>query len=283
VTDGDKLKLRNIAINYDTAIQTLTTKLQLDIANAKKLLVPYRSKKALLIGSNYNGTKLRVSSCMNDIRSMSSLLSSRYKFNVKTVSDTSSVKPTRQNVLNAITTFVADANSGDLLFLMFSGHGGYIFDETSSDELGYYDQTIICSDLKPILDDELRAILQKNLKKGVTLFAMFDSCYSGSILDLRYKYDPTGNMTVNTKNIDTVGTVILIGASADNKVALSAKINGIYNGALTWAILRCIQQNISWYQLVLNTNKMLKNNGFTQIVQLSSGMSLNPVSTGFNP
>jgi hypothetical protein len=99
-----------------------------------------------------------------------------------------------------------NSQEGDLLFLLYSGHGSYTLD-INNNELTGYDQVIIHCDLKFILDDELKQIIQTNLKKNVTLFAMFDSCFSGSVLDLKYQYLDSlnyDNYTENNKDLKEV-------------------------------------------------------------------------------
>lgn len=83
---------------------------------------------------------------------------------------------------------------------MYSGHGSYILDK-NNDENTPYDQLIVSCDFNVILDDELKSIIQSNLKNDVTLFCMFDSCFSGSVLDLRYQYMDSLNYDNFTENV----------------------------------------------------------------------------------
>jgi hypothetical protein len=49
--------------------------------------------------------------------------------------------------------------------------------DENGDEFTGTDQCIVPIDLNIIVDDEIKSIIQDNLKEGVTLFALFDSCY----------------------------------------------------------------------------------------------------------
>src|SRR5690606_31637133 len=58
-----------------------------------------------------------------------------------------------------------------------------------------YDEVIYPVDYKSaghIVDDHMHHILVRSLKPGVRLTAIFDSCHSGSALDLPYIYSPKG-------------------------------------------------------------------------------------------
>ena len=135
---------------------------------------------------------------------------------------------------------------------------------------------IIPLDLNPILDDELKNIIQNNLKEGVTMFALFDSCFSGTVLDLKYQYlDSTNydNFTENNNNLETLGNVCMISGCMDSQTSVDAYINNKPQGAMTWSFLESLKtlENPTWRELVKNMRDILKINGLEQIPQFSSG------------
>lgn len=74
------------------------------------------------------------------------------------------------------------------------GHGGQTPDEDGDEEDGY-DEVIYPVDFRQaghIVDDEMHRIMVNPLKPGVRLTAIFDSCHSGSALDLPYVYSTQG-------------------------------------------------------------------------------------------
>jgi hypothetical protein len=76
----------------------------------------------------------------------------------------------------------------------FSGHGGQTKDLDGDEEDGY-DEVIYPVDFRQaghIVDDEMHEIMVKPLAAGVRLTAIFDSCHSGSALDLPYIYSTQG-------------------------------------------------------------------------------------------
>jgi len=159
------------------------------------------AKKALFIGINYTGTKVELKGCINDVHRIKKFLFEHYGFseaNSRTLTDDSpnpSLKPTYQNIMNSFRWLVDRAQPGDSLFLHYSGHGGSVPD-TNGDEADGFDETIIPLDYLTagqIVDDNIHDTLVKNLPEGVRLTAVFDSCHSGSVLDLPYTYTATGS------------------------------------------------------------------------------------------
>lgn len=98
---------------------------------------------------------------------------------------------------------VKDAEPHDSLLFHYSGHGGQRRDR-DGDEIDYKDECIFPVDSIPItdasdeqilnahrnviIDDELHLCLVSPLPAGARLTAIFDSCHSGSVLDLPFMY-----------------------------------------------------------------------------------------------
>lgn len=74
------------------------------------------------------------------------------------------------------------------------GHGGQTKD-LDGDEADGYDEVIYPVDFRQtghITDDEMHRIMVRPLQAGVRLTAIFDSCHSGTALDLPYIYSTQG-------------------------------------------------------------------------------------------
>jgi len=103
-------------------------------------------------------------------------------------------QPTKQNILRAMHWLVKDARPNDSLFFHYSGHGGQTKD-LDGDEPDGYDEVIYPVDFRQvghITDDEMHRIMVRPLQAGVRLTAIFDSCHSGTALDLPYIYSTQG-------------------------------------------------------------------------------------------
>ncbi|AET41570.1 Ca(2+)-dependent cysteine protease MCA1 Ecym_8291 [Eremothecium cymbalariae DBVPG len=157
-------------------------------------------RKALLIGINYFGSSGELRGCINDTKNILEFLTTRHGYKEEDVvvlndDQRDPVRiPTRANILRAMQWLVKDAQPNDALFLHYSGHGGQTEDLDGDEEDGM-DDVIYPVDFEVaghIVDDELHDILVKPLQPGVRLTALFDSCHSGTVLDLPYTYSTKG-------------------------------------------------------------------------------------------
>jgi hypothetical protein len=261
------------------AVNIIPEQLVMSIGGRATSIKPVKrgpQKSALLVGINYVGSPYQLQGCINDVVNMQSLLISKYKYNNSTlITDNTAVKPTRVNILNAFTKMLNNAQTGDTLFFHFSGHGTQTAD-VSRDELEGRDEAIVSSDMRLIVDDELNRIMKAYLKTGVTLYAVFDSCHSGTVLDLKYNYLDTTNglkTTVNPKQYESLANVIMLSGCADHQTSADAYINKKYCGAMTYALLNALNSNgtPTLQSLLQNMRIYLKKNRYTQVPQLSCG------------
>ena len=275
-----KQAINSLIISANNQVVQLRANLASAIANVNKFVANQPlsnssfSKKALLIGINYIGTSNELSGCINDVESMEKMLTKSGFTNFVKLTDKTLVKPTKSGILNAFTNLLRSSNVGDLLCFFYSGHGSYILDR-SGDELDGSDEAIVSLDLNVVSDDELKAIIQQELKEGVTLLGIFDSCFSGSIFDLKYMYNDSLNFDKYTeydKNIETKGNVICLCSSNDNQTSAEALVNNTIRGALCACLTDVVtDKNITWRNLLLSIRQVLKDSGYDQIPQLSSG------------
>jgi metacaspase-1 len=80
------------------------------------------------------------------------------------------------------------------LLIPTKGHGGQTKDLDGDEEDGF-DEVIYPADFRQvghITDDEMHRIIVRPLQGGVRLTAIFDSCHSGTALDLPYIYSTQG-------------------------------------------------------------------------------------------
>ena len=237
------------------------------------------NKKAVLIGINYLKTKNQLNGCINDVTDVRDFLLGK-GFTINLISDLTPKKPTRSTILAEFKNLLQNSIAGDVLYFMFSGHGNTQKD-INNDEASGKDQLILPVDLLPIVDDELKSMINLYLQKGVTLIALFDSCFSGTVLDLKYQYFDSLNYdkaTIHNNDSQTKCKVFMISGCTDKQTSADALINNKYNGALTWAYLEALKKNssiLTWRGLVKTMRDNLKSNGYSQIPQFSCGQSTN--------
>lgn len=263
----DIATLRNIFNQAIASVNTFKPEFVVDQENIK-------SKKALLIGINYIDTPYELNGCIDDASRIKSLLETHGFTDFKILTDKTDIKPTKTNILNEFKNFITSANSGDLLFFYFSGHGSYALDR-NNDENDNRDEMIVSCDLQGVIDDELKSIMQNNIKRDVTIIGLFDSCHSGTILDLKYNYLDSSNYdkySENNKVGELSGNAIMISGCMDSQTSSEALINNKAQGAMTWSFIDCLnkQPNCSWRELVKLMRETLKTSGFSQVPQLST-------------
>ena len=131
-------------------------------------------KKALCVGiNNYPGFTNDLKGCVNDANDWGVIL--EYAgFQVDKLLDS---QATKQDILKKLETLLTSAGSDDQVVFTYSGHGTSVADR-SGDEIDGYDEALVAYD-GTILDDELRAVLQKvNPQAHIVIIA--DSCFSGT-------------------------------------------------------------------------------------------------------
>ncbi|CAO3650647.1 unnamed protein product [Cunninghamella echinulata] len=166
-------------------------------------------KKALLIGINYidqEGIELR--GCINDVIKQKEFLINHFGFtedNITLMTEEQvdeNLIPTTENIIVQMVKLVHRNKPGDSFFFHFSGHGGQV-EDIDEDEDDGFDETIIPVDANSggyeITDDLINAILVQSLKEGVKLTAIFDSCHSGSVMDLPFTYNTKGHIKVTSR------------------------------------------------------------------------------------
>jgi metacaspase-1 len=260
--------------------------------------MPVSNKYALLIGINYTGTYRQLDGCINDVNNIKAKLLSNFGFkeeNIICITDDTPIQPTKVNLIEQLTQFVKKANKGDSLFLSYSGHGTHTTDSsTDIAEVSGQEQLIVPIDAVSIdgciQDDTLNSILRSEMKDGVNMFGLIDSCYSGTIFDLKYGYMiDTGTRGVttfdnkfsvfNNVNITSInkGKVFVLSGCKDDQKSADASVKDgssiLYTGAMTYTFLKSIDklgEQASLQNILTNIRDMLKQNNFTQTPQLSS-------------
>jgi uncharacterized caspase-like protein len=305
--------IKKLTNDYKNAVANLYKKLLDDIkainiqTQNQTQILSVKNKYALLIGINYNGTDNQLYGCINDINNIKQILINQYGYleqNIVALTDdlsnniiNSNLFPTNNNIINQFTNLLKKAQPGDQLVFAYSGHGSYIFDK-NNDELTKRNNDSVLVPLdsltnynKLIVDDQIKQIINTNLKSGVELFAIIDSCNSGTVFDLRFNYldsDNGNKTTINNKEIITPSKVVMISGCTDKQTSADDEFidnsgNIIYAGALTYTFLNILKKSnyqISYLNLLKEIRTNLKQNRYSQIPQLSSGQQLD-LTTNF--
>jgi Caspase domain len=126
---------------------------------------------------SYGGWPGRLRGCVNDVKDVQSIANLQQFTSVLLIND----EAKREAVRTKIREIAAKCKSGDIFFLSYSGHGGYITDPTvppvkpsgMSDTWCLYDGEIIDHELYNCWAD---------FPEGVRILVLSDSCHSGTIV-----------------------------------------------------------------------------------------------------
>lgn len=160
-------------------------------------------RKALFIGINYYGTNNELQGCINDAQAMKKFAMVNYGYREEDIviltddyfnHGNARKMPTKANMIQAMQWLVSGAQPNDSLIFHYSGHGATVKDLDGDEDNGL-DETICPLDFQSagmIVDDDMNKIMVQTLPPGCRLTAFFDSCHSGSALDLPYTYSTKG-------------------------------------------------------------------------------------------
>ncbi len=227
------------------------------------------TRRAVLVGINYVNGKNPLQGCVNDVKSVEQILKHKYLY--ENVVILTNELATRTNIMDEFTKLLSEAVAGDFLFFQYSGHGFHIKD-LNYDEVDGYDELIVSNDSFAIMDDELRQIILTNLKADVQLFALFDSCLNGTIFDLKYN----SYLMTMIDIAETVSNVFALSVSSDFQYSADTLIDGVYQGAGTWAFVQVMTATPKplLMDLVKQMRTLLVSRGFRQYPQLSWGKKI---------
>jgi hypothetical protein len=245
------------------------------------------NRKALYVGINYIGGKSPLKGCINDVHNISQLIAKRFGFTSAVILTDDQAdekkKPTYDNIINAMKWLVQDAKAGDSLFFHFSGHGGTTRDK-DGDELDGFDESILPCDYLTngqIVDDVIRENLVEPLPQGCRLTAIFDSCHSGTIMDLPYTYQYGENVQVVENDVrrevfkktnEVVNSLI-----EGNPTKIRNSLSGIFNGSLRQVAKRGTDKEV--VQKRQRTGEVIQLSGCKDN-QTSADAKIGNVSTG---
>ncbi|MFD3534087.1 caspase domain-containing protein [Streptomyces sp. NPDC058664] len=215
---------------------------------------------ALHIGLNrvdparYEGWDGTLVACENDAHDMARLArAAGFESTVLLTPDGTAARLTAE-----LDEAAARLDTGDILLLTYSGHGGQVPDATGSDaEPDALDETLVLYD-RQFLDDEVRRAFRA-FADDVRIVALFDCCHSGTGIEVpggraathataRYLPEPQQRRLYDrdreffaelrrslAKDAPGDGAgpdALLVSACQDNQVALDGDVNGAFTGAL---------------------------------------------------
>jgi hypothetical protein len=247
--------------------------------------------RALLVGINYTSTPYELYGCINDALNVQTQLQKFYPEckDYRLITDQTATKPTKANILAAISWLVTGLVPGQNVYFHFSGHGGRVRDK-NGDEVSGMDSCIYPisgRSMETITDDELRAALAAKIPAGCKCFVTLDCCHSGTAVDLRclWQAPQAGVVTYreDQKYAKTAGDVLFLSGCRDAETAMdTVGIDDRPCGAMTMALLETWKRYgpaIKLKYLLWDVRQFLREYGYKQVPELSTGafMDMNGV------
>lgn len=147
--------------------------------------------RALLIGISYGGELLNTHQDVDRYRNVLIVTYGYRPEDITVLKDDPTfpihLQPTRENILRELKNLVVNAAAGDRFTFLYSGHSNQQPSKDLNEE-DFLDEYIITVDDEIIIDNELNDILVTPLPAGSSLFALLDTCHSGTLLDLPHYY-----------------------------------------------------------------------------------------------
>ena len=161
-----------------------------------------RDNHALLIGVNtYTNLEERwwLKGPANDVRLVADYLTTNApvpfapeNVTVLTNGDAGGTDPTLGAIRQAFADLTATVEPGDFVYLHFSGHGTQAPAQDAASELDGLDELFLPSDIgkwsnsvgvveNALVDDEIGTLIDGLRAKGANVWAVFDSCHSGTV------------------------------------------------------------------------------------------------------
>lgn len=241
-------------------------------------------KIALLIGLNYAGTPNELNGCINDVNNMKKFLLTKgfAERDIKLITDANS-PVTVKMVMDELKKLCANENA--FLVFHYSGHGSNRRNNDSGEnEPDGMDETIYVSD-GDLHDDKIRKLVIKTPASS-KLFAVFDSCHSGTICDLRFNLKVDRNrkknvskdavaysLTENSSYQQTAAQISVVSGCKDEETSADSFENGSAQGALSANLIPLLSTASSWKKLITDLAAVMKEKNYDQNPQLSFGKS----------
>jgi hypothetical protein len=187
--------------------------------------------RGLLFGLNYeNDPDNRLAGCINDVRNVAAFLTARRPgIQLKVFDDVSSPEAcTKAGILKELNALVDAVNadpSCEYVWIHYSGHGASTLDR-SGDESDRADEALVPLDFRTaglVLDDDITKVLARFARKSTKVVCVMDSCHSGTVCDLKYRWtSATRAVLDNVKSGAVTAKVILLSGCLDSQTSADA-------------------------------------------------------------
>ena len=235
------------------------------MTNGQGLAETTNTKRALLIGIDKYKAVSNLKGAVNDVALMKKVLIEKFQFKPENIKVLKNDKATHHNIIKSIRSHLIEkTNTGDIVFLHFSGHGSQQRDN-SGDEIDQYDETLVAYDSRTegvfdITDDQINGLLKQITTKTNNAIFVFDSCHSGAATrgkdnvrtiepdnrppPLRSDYAISSRGLGGTSSDFNLNETkyVLFSGSLDNELANETTVDGRKYGVMTWFLAKALNE-----------------------------------------
>ena len=122
-----KIRTQQLQTYYKQQLNILIGKKKQFLKQINKLV-----NSSLIVGINYIGTEYELNGCINDANNMRDFAIGRGCDNIIMLTDRD-IRPSKTNILIALTNLLKKSNSGDVILFYYSGHGSNIKDNNGDE------------------------------------------------------------------------------------------------------------------------------------------------------
>jgi hypothetical protein len=245
--------------------------------------------RALLVGINaYPGQPLN--GCVNDVNDMANFLVSHLNFDSGDIRLLVDARATTKGISDRLEWLTKGAKPGDRLYFHYSGHGALFPVRNAAGKVTAVHDTICPVDFDwtpehALIDDDLRKLFDV-VPAGVEFLYVSDSCNSGDLTraflpwrprvyqapaDIEWRLRTAADKGIKPSEMVHDSCALISGCRSDQESA-DAQINGRFNGALTYYLIKALTQpagqGLPLSTLVPNVVTLLKRNHYSQEPQL---------------
>lgn len=226
------------------------------------------SSSALVIGIDEYKAVASLDGATNDAQDIAAAFGANGNMRVVKLTNRDA---TKANIVNAWTTLLDEARSGDTIFVTYAGHGAQIKELNPGDERDGLDEFWVLPGFDPknlretwresVFDNELHQWFTEAGRKGVKVVLVSDSCHSGGMdraVKGKKRFVEFGDSRILNELLAMVsgsaGTdaamrqetripenVTMLAATAEALPVPEVVIEGRSRGALSWAFARALE------------------------------------------
>ncbi len=239
---------------------------------------------ALLFGLNYQHMQDgKLQGCINDVNSVATFLETQLKMPKEAIAkytdDVNRTDTSYKGILQHLYQFAIRTWKEDLDFawIHYSGHGSAVAD-TNKDESDGKDETLCPSDYDTMGDitDDVVCDMIKSFNPRTVVIMVIDACHSGTMGDLKYKWDSTLKKCVPSGR-DHAGRIVLLSGCMDQQTSADATFSSKPAGALTYSLLQVLNNltaRSDIFVMLESVRRILTARGFSQVPQLTCSVDL---------